>query len=68
MKELLSDNMVLHSQLEDLPSQTALAACPHHLREIESPLSWAFCFLANVVVCTSDRETTDLLTYARLVI
>ena len=39
MKELLSDNMALHSQLEDLPSQTALTARPHRLQEIESPLS-----------------------------
>ena len=57
MKELLSDNMALHSQLDDLPAQTALAARPHRLREIESPLSWVFCFLAYIAVRTSDRET-----------
>ena len=68
MKELLSDNMSLHSQLEDLPAQTALAARPHRLREIESPLSWVFCFLAYVAVRTTDRETKDMLTYARLII
>ena len=68
MKELLSDNIALHSQLDDLPAQTALAAHPHRLREIESPLSWVFCFLAYIAVRTSDRETRDMLTYARLVI
>ena len=68
MKELLSDNMALHSQLEDFPAQTALAACPHRLREIESPLSCFFCFLAYIAVRTSGKETRDMLTYARLVI
>jgi hypothetical protein len=68
MKELLADNMALHSQLEELPAQTALAARPHRLREIESPLLWAFCFLAYIAVRTSDKETRDMLTYARLVI
>ena len=61
--------MAQHSQLEELPAQTAVAAHPHRLREIESPLSWALCFLAYIVVCISDQETRDmLLTYARLVI
>ena len=68
MQQLLSDNMALHSQLEELPAQTALAARPHRLREIELPLSWAFCFLAYIAVRTSDQETRDMLTYARLVI
>ena len=68
MKELLSDNMALQSQLEELPAQTALAARPHHLREIESPLSWAFCFLMYIAVRTGDKETRDMLAYARLVI
>ena len=69
MKELLSDNIALHSQLEELPAQTAPAARPHCLRKIELPLSWAFCFLAYIAVHTSDKETRDMmLTYARLVI
>ena len=68
MKELLTDNMALYSQLEDLPTQATLTARPHRLREIESPLSWVFCFLAYLAVRTSDRETRDMLTYARLVI
>ena len=43
MKELLSDNMALHSQLEDLP------ASPHRLREIESPLSWVFSAVSDAL-------------------
>ena len=41
---------------------------PHRLREIESPLTWIFCFLAYAAVRTKDTETRDMLTYARLVI
>ena len=68
MKELLSDNMALHSQLEDLPGQAAITARPHRWRDIDSPLMWVFCFLAYVAVRTSDKETRDMLTYARLII
>ena len=52
MKELQADNMALHGQLEELLSQAAVASHPHHLREIDSPLTWIFCFLAYVVVST----------------
>lgn len=62
MKELLSDNMALQSQLEDIPSQTAH---PHWLREIES---WVFYFLAYVAVCTNNVETRDMLFNAQLVL
>ena len=68
MKELLADNMALHGQLEDLPSQAGSASRPHRLREIDSPLTWVFCFLAYVAVQTEDTGTRDMLTYARLVI
>ena len=68
MKELLTNNMALHSQLEDLPAQASAITRPHQLWEIDSPLSWVFCFLAYVAVCTGDQETRDMLSYARLVI
>ena len=68
MMELLSDNMALLSQLEDLPSQNAVAGRPHRLREIESPLSWVFCFLPYIAIRTEDKETRDMLSYARLII
>jgi len=68
MKELLPDNMALHSQLEDLPAQATVSHRPHRLREIDSPLTWVFCFLAYVAVRTTDAETRDMLTYARLLI
>lgn len=68
MKELLADNMALLSQLEEFPPQSALVARPHRLRDIDSPLSWVFCFLAYIAVRSEDKETRDMLTYARLVI
>lgn len=68
MKELLADNMALHSQLEDLPAQAAVGARPHRLREIDSPLSWVFCFLGYVAVRTKDSETRNMLSYARLIV
>ena len=67
MKELLSDNMALHSQLEDLPSQAPVVSCPHRLWETDSPLTWVFCFLDYMAVRTNDIETRNMLTYARLV-
>ena len=50
MKELLSENMALHSQLKDLPLQVPVASRPHLLRGIDSPLTWVFCFLAYIAV------------------
>ena len=58
--------MAIYSQLEDLPSQAPVASCPHCLQEIDSPLTWVFCFLAYMAVCTNGIETR-MLTYARLV-
>ena len=68
MKELLPDNMALHSQLDSLPGQVAVTARPHCLREIDYPLTWVFCFLTYIAVCTDDAATRDMLTYARLII
>ena len=68
MKELQADTMALHGQLEELSLQVAIASCPHNLQEIDSPLTWVFCFLAYVAVRTKDMETRDMLTYACLII
>ena len=70
MKDLLADNMSLCTQLEALPGPHSLyASFPKpRLREIQSPLTWASCFLAYVAVLTPDIHTRNLLTYGRLVI
>ena len=54
--------------LDDLPTQAAPAARPHCLREIDLPLTWVYCFLAYVAVRTTDNDTRNMLTYARLLI
>ena len=70
MKELLADNKSLHSQLEALPILHAAYAGVSRpcLREIDSPLTWVYCFLAYVAVLSPDSLTRNLLTYARLII
>ena len=45
-----------------------VGATKPRLREIDSPLTWASCFLAYAAVKTTDQATHNLLTYGRLVI
>ena len=69
MKELLTDNIALQSQLDALHSQPAVqlpAAVRPRLREVGSPLVWIYCFLAYAALRTPDQATRNLLTYARL--
>lgn len=69
MKDMLADNMSLHSQLEALPTQQIFSASTKpRLREIDNPLTWVSCFLAYAAVRTPDQKTRELLTYGRLVI
>lgn len=65
MKDLLTDNMSLSSQLEAYPGMhhTQPGLPKPRLREIQSPLTWATCFLAYVAVLTEDPKMGDLLTY-----
>ena len=69
MRELLSDNITLLSQLE---SFHAYPVAPAHVRprlwEITSLPSWIYCFLAYVAICTTDFRTRDQLAYARLLV
>ena len=70
MKELLADNMALCHQLEAFPAHQHLCTggARPRLREIDSPLTWASCFLAYAAVCATDTQTRNLLTYGRLVV
>ena len=38
------------------------------LRDIDSPLTWIYCFLKYAAVHSSDPQVCDLLTYGRLII
>ena len=70
MKELLADNMALCHQLEAFPAHQHLCTggARPRLREIDSPLTWASCFLAYAAVCATDTQARNLLTYGRLVV
>ncbi len=69
MRDLLADNVSLHTQLENLHGQTTVASTPipfrPRLREVPSLISWTYCFLA---VRSGDPQTRDLLAYCRLLI
>ena len=72
MRELLSDNIALMQQLEDIqgfPVATLGAARPR-LREVTSLPTWCYCFLGYMAMAmlTPDPTTRDQLAYARLII
>lgn len=71
MRELLSDNIALHDQLETLQGTVNLVstpALPARQREVPSLVSWTYCFLAFAAVQTSDPATRHILAYGRLLI
>ena len=69
MKDMLVDNISLCSELEALPRQQIFSVSNKpRLQEVDSPLTWASCFLAYAAVWTSDLKTRNVLTYGHLVI
>ena len=72
MRDLLSDNVALHNQLEAIQWPLVSAVTPAvlrpHVREVPSLISWVFCYLAYVAVRTNDEPTQDLITYGCLII
>ena len=72
MRDLLTDNMVLHYQLESihgpLQASSFLAPLRARMREVPSLVSWVFCFVAYVAVRIPDPTTRDMLAYMRLII
>ena len=72
MRDLLTDNIALHDQLEALQGTYHLTTLPNSIRprvrEVPSLISWVYCFVAYVATRTSDTQTRDMLTYCRLLI
>ena len=71
MREFLVDNIRLMDRLESTQSAGLLSLHPFHrpqLREVTSPLTWAYCFMAYVAVRTCDPLARDMLAYARLIL
>ena len=70
MRELLSDNIALIQQLEDIqgfPVHMVGATRPR-LREVSSLPTWCYCFLGYVAILIPDPTTRDQLAYARSII
>ena len=71
IKELLVDNIALQRQLDAIQAQPAYplpAAARPCMRDIDSPLTWAYCFLAYAAVQTTEASIRNLPTYGRLII
>ena len=72
MRDLFTDNITLHDQLEAVQEPLNLTPIPGalqpRLREVPTLISWVFCFLGYTAVRTSDPVTRDMLAYCRLVI
>ena len=72
MRDLLSDNVALHDQLEAIQGPLVNAVTPGTLRprvrEVPSLISWVFCYLAYVAVRVNDDAARDLITYCRLIV
>ncbi len=70
--DLLSDNIVLHDQLEAIQGQVNITNVPPSLcprqREVPSLISWVYCFVAYIAVCSSDTLCRDMLAYCRILI
>ena len=71
MKELLTDNLSLISQLEAVQGIAPLhmlGAARPRLREVSSLPTWCYCFLGYMAARTSDPVTRDQLAYDHLLI
>ena len=71
MRDLLTDNIALHDQLEavqgPLFNATTLGALQARLRKVPSFISWVYCFTAYIAMWTQDEATREM-TYCHLVI
>ena len=72
MKDLLSDNVALHDQLESIQGPLVNAVTPGVLRPWMSKdpllISWVSYFLAYVAVGTNNDSTRDIVTYGHLIV
>ena len=69
MRDLLSDNIALHDQLEAVQGMHyAPNSVRPRLREVPSLTSWVFCCTVYIATRTTDPLTRDMLAYCRLII
>ena len=71
LKEFLGDNIALVQRLDEVQgssstlTRTQSTAC---MRDLLSPLQWAFCFITYAAVQSKDPDLRDLLAYGRIVL
>ena len=72
MRDLLTDDIALHDQLEATDRPLLMHSTPGalwpRLREVLSCIAWVFCFMAYIAVRTQDPTVPDMLAYCRLTI
>ena len=72
MRDLLSNNVALHNQIEAIQGPLVNAVTPGVLRpqvrEVPSLISYFFCYLAYVAVRINNDSTCDLITYCCLIL
>ena len=67
MKELMPDNISLLQALEAMhPAAHMTSHTKPRMREVSDILTWVYCFLAYTAIRTPDKQTRDLLVYARI--
>ena len=71
MQDLLAENIALVNQLSSLHGRVALppSTVTHtRLRDVPSLVSWLYCFIAYIAICTLDPITWQMLAYSQLII
>ena len=72
MRDLLTNSIALHDQLEAVHGPLLMHSTPGalrpRLREVPSLIAWVFCFTAYIAVRTQEPTVRDMLTYCWLVI
>ena len=71
LKEFLGDNIALVQRLDEVQGSSSTLTRTQstaRMRDLSSPLQWAFCFLTYAAVRCKDPELRDLLAYGRIVL
>ena len=66
LKEFLGDNIALVQHLDEVQSTSLRSSA--RMRNLSSPIQWAFCFLTYAATRCKDPETRNLLAYGRIIL
>ena len=70
LKEFLGDNIALVQRLDEVQTQSQWPTRPAspRMRDISSPIQWAFCLLSYAAVLCDNQEIRDILSHGRIVL